>query len=59
MDKFEKMDLVKKKRSGRNVLYYRTDENELRRLIIAAMGQDLSKGKMDEERFLRLITNLK
>jgi predicted transcriptional regulator len=59
MDKFEKMGLVKKKRSGRNVLYYRTDENELRRLIIAAMVQDLSKGKMDEERFLRLITNLK
>jgi predicted transcriptional regulator len=58
LDKFEKLGIVKKERSGRNVLYHKTDENELRRRIISAMVEDLSKGKMDEERFLRLMDDI-
>jgi len=58
LDKFGKLGLVKKERSGRNVLYFKTDENELRRRIISAMVEDLSKGKMDEDRFLRLMEDL-
>ena len=55
LGKLEKLGLVTKERSGRRVIYTRTDEDELRRRIISAMVEDLSQGKMDQERFLRLI----
>lgn len=58
LEKFEKLGLVNKKRSGKNVRYFKVDEEELRKKIISAMVEDLSEGKMDEERFLQLLNYL-
>jgi len=58
LDKFEKLGLVKKKRLGKFVRYFKVDEEDLRKKIISAMVDDLSEGRMDEERFLKLLDRL-
>jgi len=55
LDKLEKLGLIRKKRTGKNVQYFKIDEEELRKRIISAMVEDLSQGRMDEERFLHLM----